>query len=236
MSTSKRLAIMQPYFLPYIGYFQLIAAVDKFVVYDDVNYIKRGWINRNRILLNGVAHTFTVPVRHASQNTRICDLELSIDELWRSKLLRTLKQAYAKAPCFEQVSPLIDQVISYPTKSLSDYLLHSLRVLVGYLGLETELVNSSSVYRNAELAGQARILDICKQEQADIYVNPMGGVDLYRRDRFSDAGVTLQFLRPRPTSYAQGNGIHVPWLSIVDVLMFNEQAAVKGMLTEADVT
>ncbi|MEI6804137.1 MAG: WbqC family protein [Burkholderiales bacterium] len=234
MGNGKRLAIMQPYFLPYIGYFQLIAAVDKFVVYDDVNYIKRGWINRNRILLNGIAHTFTVPISRASQNTHICDLALVNDGHWRGKLLRTLKQAYANAPYFEQASDLLANVIDYQTTSLSAYLLHSLRALAHHLGLKAEIVDSSSLYHNSELTGQSRILDICKQEQADVYVNPIGGIDLYSRKSFSDQGLALQFLRPRPTSYAQGTAVHVPWLSIIDVLMFNERSTVTRMLSEAD--
>src|SRR5512140_19777 len=104
----KSIAIMQPYFLPYIGYFQLMAAVDKFVVFDDVNYINRGWINRNRLLLNGGAHTFTVPLRGASQNKLICDIELAEDDGWRDKLLRTISQSYAKTPCYAEVAPLME--------------------------------------------------------------------------------------------------------------------------------
>ena len=230
----KKLAIMQPYFLPYIGYFQLMAAVDKFVVFDDVNYINRGWVNRNRLLLNGVAHTFTVPLRGASQNRLICEIELADAQGWREKLLRTIRQAYRKAPCYAQVSALLESLINYPSLRLDEFLLNSLREIVRYLSLETEIVSTSRIYENAHLKGQERILDICRQEGAYIYINPIGGVDLYDRSSFAKHGLLLYFLRSRPVSYAQGKGEHVAGLSIMDVLMFNEPAAVRRLLTEID--
>lgn len=230
----KTIAIMQPYFLPYIGYFQLMAAVDKFVVLDDVNYINRGWINRNRLLLNGVAHTFTVPLRGASQNKLICEIELDDDQGWRVKLLRTIRQAYGKAPCYIQVSALLESLINYPSTRLDEFLLNSLREIVHYLSLEVEIVSSSRIYKNAHLKGEERILDICRQEQANIYINPVGGVDLYDRASFSKQDLSLYFLRSRPISYSQGKGEHVPWLSILDVLMFNEPSAVRRLLAEKD--
>lgn len=229
-----KLAIMQPYFLPYIGYFQLLAAVDKFVVLDDVNYINRGWINRNRLLLNGVAHTFTVPLRGASQNRLICEIELDDAQGWREKLLRTLRQAYRRAPCYVQVSALLESIINYPSLQLDEFLLNSIREVACYLSLEVEIVASSRIYRNTHLKGQERILDICRQEQASIYINPIGGVDLYDRANFLEQGTQLYFLRSRPISYSQGKGEHVPWLSILDVLMFNEPSAVRRLLTEKD--
>lgn len=230
----KTIAIMQPYFLPYIGYFQLMAAVDKFVVLDDVNYINRGWINRNRLLLNGVAHTFTVPLRGASQNKLICEIELDDDQGWREKLLRTIRQAYVRAPCYAQAYPLMENLINYPANRLDEFLLNSLREVVCYLSLEVEILSSSRIYKNAHLKGQERILDICRQEYAGIYINPIGGVDLYDRASFSKQDLSLYFLRSRPVSYSQGKGEHVPWLSILDVLMFNEPSAVRRLLTERD--
>jgi len=230
----KTIAIMQPYFLPYIGYFQLLAAVDKFVVLDDVNYINRGWVNRNRLLLNGVAHTFTVPLRDSSQNRLICDIELVNEQSWRDKLMRTIKQAYGQAPCYSQVSALLECLVNYPTVRLDEFLLNSIREIVHYLSLEVEIVSTSSVYKNAHLKGQERILDICRQERADAYINPIGGVDLYNQASFLEQGIQLYFLRSRPVSYPQGKGKHVPWLSILDVLMFNEPPAIRQLLAEMD--
>lgn len=229
-----KVAIMQPYFLPYIGYFQLLAAVNKFVVLDDVNYINRGWINRNRLLLNGVAYTFTVPLRGASQNRLICEIELDDVQGWREKLLRTIRQAYGKAPCYAQAYPLMKSLINYPSARLDEFLLNSIREVVCYLSLEVEIVSSSRIYKNAHLKGEERILDICRQEQASIYINPIGGVDLYDRASFSKQDLSLYFLRSHPVSYSQGKGEHVPWLSILDVLMFNEPSAVRRLLAERD--
>lgn len=230
----KSIAIMQPYFLPYIGYFQLIAAVDKFVVFDDVNFINRGWINKNRLLLNGVAHTFTVPLRAASQNRLICEIELDDDQGWREKFLRTIRQAYGKAPCYAKVSALLESLINYPSIRLDEFLLNSIREVVRYLALEVEIVSTSRIYKNANLKGQERILDICRQERANIYINPIGGVDLYDRASFLKQDLSLYFLHSRPIGYSQGKGEHVAWLSIMDVLMFNEPTAVRRLLSEID--
>lgn len=230
----KAIAIMQPYFLPYIGYFQLMAAVDKFVVFDDVNFINRGWINRNRLLLNGAPHTFTLPLRGASQNRLICEIELDDNQEWRKKLLRTIRLAYGKAPFYLQVSALLESVINYPSIRLDEFLLNSLREVVRYLSLEVEIVSTSRIYGNAHLKGQERILDICRQEQASVYINPIGGVDLYDRASFSERELSLNFLRSRPVRYSQGKGEHVEWLSVMDVLMFNEPTAVRLLLTEMD--
>ncbi len=232
----KTIAIMQPYFLPYIGYFQLMAAVDKFVVFDDVHYINRGWVNRNRLLLDGAAHTFTVPLRGASQNKLICDIELMDDDGWRDKLLRTIRQAYAKAPCYADVSALMERIIRHPVRRLDEFLLNSLREIAHYLALGTEIVGSSRIYGNAQLRGQERILDICRQESAQRYVNAIGGEALYDRARFSEQGIELKFLRSWPLSYAQGGGEFVPWLSILDVLMFNPQPQARLLLGEMDLT
>ena len=230
----KTIAIMQPYFLPYIGYFQLMAAVDKFVVFDDVNFINRGWINRNRLLLDDVVHTFTVPLRGASQNNLICTIELCDDRGWREKFLRTIQHAYGKAPCYTQVSTLLESLVNYPTIRLDEFLLNSLREVASYLSMEVEIVTTSRIYKNANLKGQERILDICRQEQADVYINPVGGLDLYDYSSFSEQNLALYFLRSRPVSYPQGQAEHCPWLSIIDVLMFNKPASVRGLLTEID--
>ncbi len=230
----KTIAIMQPYFLPYIGYFQLLAAVDKFVVLDDVNYINRGWVNRNQLSLNGAAYTFTVPLRGASQNRLICDIELVSGQSWRDKLIRTIRQAYGKAPCYAHVSALIEDQINYPSVRLDEFLLNSIRENGRYLSLGVEIVSTSRVYENAHLKGQERILDICRQERADVYINPIGGESLYDRASFMEQGIQLKFLRSRPVSYPQGKYEFVPWLSILDVLMFNEQSDVRQLLIEMD--
>jgi hypothetical protein len=226
----KRLAIMQPYFLPYIGYFQLIAAVDKFVIYDDVNFINKGWINRNRMLANGEPLLFTVPVSGASQNRLICDLRLSLDKSWQIRLLKTIELNYRKAPQFQVVFPLLQKVILYAEVELSAFVLNSLKEVSLFLGIADKFVKTSMKYGNSHLQGQDRILDICVQEGASIYVNAAGGVALYERHIFAASNITLQILRSDPWPYTQGKAGYVGSLSIIDVLMWNDRAALQSAL------
>ncbi len=230
------LAIMQPYLLPYVGYMQLMGAVDTFVLYDDVAFINRGWINRNKLLINGQEHLFTVPLKDASQNKRINEVHLADDPKWRSKLLKTIEQGYRKAPQYSVVMPLTEKIINFTTDSIAEMIYHSLVELNGYLGLTPKLVASSSIYENEQLKAQDRILDICRQEGATRYINPIGGMELYDKERFAEAGITLNFIRSERVEYSQFNrgdsSTFIPWLSILDVMMFNDVPAVKELLTK----
>lgn len=228
-----KLAVMQPYFLPYFGYFQLLASVDKFVVFDDVNYIQRGWINRNRLLLNGQAHVFTIPLTAASQNRRICDIEMTAGP-WRGKLLKTIRQAYFNAPYFKSIFAVCEKVIDLKTLSLHEYLVFSLHQMAKQLNISTLIESSSRIYKNEELRGQQRILDICHREHADIYVNAAGGIDLYDPNVFGASNIQLAFLRPSEVTYRQFGKPFVPNLSILDVLMFNSPESVSGLLWKKD--
>lgn len=226
----KSLAIMQPYFFPYIGYWQLIHAVDRFVIYDDVNYIVRGWVNRNRILINGEPSYITVPLQQASQNRRICDITLQTSPVWRDKLVKMVETTYRKAPYFAEVFPVIEKLIRYEADNLSDYLVHQLQTLAAFMGIQTEFVVTSRCYGNNDLSGQERILDICKREGATTYINPQGGQALYDRATFTQNGLDLKFLIPSDIEYKQFGSLHVPWLSIIDVLMSNGIMSTKKFL------
>lgn len=230
MQAERRLAVMQPYFFPYLGYFQLMAKVDAFVLYDDVNFINRGWINRNRILVNGAAHMLTVPLQQASQNRLICDIAISDDTAWRHKLLKSIQQAYARAPQFRRVFPLVEGIVHHPAKNLADYLAHSLRCLRDHLGLKTDIVATSRRYRNADLKAQARIIDICRREKAGLYLNSIGGLELYDRARFEENGLELMFLTPALESRAPAAAPTMPGLSIIDVLMHSDAASLDAQL------
>lgn len=229
-----KIAVMQPYFLPHIDYFQLMASVDRFVVLDDVNFIKKGWINRNRMLMNGKVHTFTIPLRGVSQNIRICDIELVDELIWREKLLKTVKQAYSKAPCFEDVFRLMERIVNFPSKRLDEYLLNSLFEITATMQLDVNVVASSRSYGNASLKAQERILDICKREGATSYINAIGGTDLYDKSTFAQQGVALNFLKPCPLDYLQCNNMKIPGLSILDVLMYNDVKSVSRLLRPKD--
>lgn len=225
-----KLAIMQPYIFPYIGYFQLIKAVDKFVIYDDVNFINRGWINRNRILVNGKDSLFTIPLKEASQNKLINEIEVNWDDAWKSKWLKTLEQSYKKAPYFQQVRPIIEQTLEQEKTIFSEIIVENLKLINAYLGITTEIISSSSIYQNTELKAQTRIVDICLKEKANHYINPIGGIELYQKEVFEEQGMQLNFIKSKPVQYPQLKNDFVPWLSIIDVLMFNSVEQIQTFL------
>ncbi len=226
----KKIAIMQPYFFPYIGYFQLIAAVDKFIIYDDVNFINRGWINRNNILVNGTAQLIQVPLVGASQNKLINEVELIKEMKWKAKLLRTIEQSYKKAPQFLSTFELIQTLFDKEHSHISDFNVNSIQVVSKYLGIDTQIVPSSSHYQNKYLSGQNRILDICLKENANHYINPIGGVDLYDRGLFKKSNITLNFIQPKALPYPQKITTFVPFLSVIDILMNCELNYIKTTL------
>jgi hypothetical protein len=228
------IAIMQPYFLPYIGYFQLINAVDKFIFYDDVQYMKGGWINRNRLLANGQVAYFNVEMSGASANKKINEVEISRNLKWKKKLIKTISQAYSKAPNFKNVILLIEGIIMFKTKNglLSEYVINSITAVCDYLDISTEIGLTSSVYDNSILSGQGRVLDICSKEKSSSYVNPIGGLELYSQEAFNNCGLKLRFIETVSEKYSQGNLEFVPSLSILDVMMHNSKSEIKTMLDE----
>lgn len=227
-----RLAIMQPYFMPYIGYLQLMNAVDKFVLYDDVNYINKGWINRNRILVNGQEYLFTIPLKEASQNKLINEIYLSNDPKWKGKLLKTIEQGYKKAPFYLTAFEVTEKIINFDAEKLSDWIAAGFGVLADHLSIKTEIVPSSAIYQNTHLKAQERILDICLQEKAQHYINPIGGMELYDKSVFEEKGIRLNFIKSKPVVYPQFKNEFVPWLSILDILMFNEVVDIQHFLNE----
>lgn len=217
-----KVAIMQPYFLPYIGYFQLIAAVDKFVLLDDVNYIQRGWINRNRIAVHGVPVWLTIPLVKASQNRLICDIDILPNHGWKEKIQLTLKKAYARAPEIEIGLNLMQGWLDTGKGRLSEWLYVIISDLVQFLGLNTVIIPTSCGYPKKGLTGQARILDICRHEGATHYVNAPSGRNLYDQAYFHDAGIDLLFIQPKIWSakLQTGLGQH-EILSILDQILLN---------------
>lgn len=215
-----KLAIMQPYFFPYIGYFQLIAAVDVFVVYDNIKYTKKGWINRNRMLQNGTDVVFSLPLKSDSDSLDVCERELSID-FNRNKLLNQFKGTYRRAPYFPQTYPLIEQIVLHDDANLFRFLRQALVKVCLHLGIATEIRISSSIAIDHELKNQDKVLAMCKAVGASTYVNASGGADMYLKETFRGKGIDLKFIRSKPFEYAQFGDAFVPWLSIIDVMMFN---------------
>jgi hypothetical protein len=227
-----KIAIMQPYIFPYIGYFQLINAVDKFVIYDDVNYIKKGWINRNNFLSNGKIHRFTIPLINASQNRLIKDTQISKTENWEADLLNTISNSYKKAPCFDVVFGIIKEILSQDEHNIAKYNHSALLIISKYLEIETEFLFSSELNKDNALKGSAKIVDICKILNATDYINPIGGLELYSKENFLMEKIELKFLKSNVIEYKQFEDEFIPWLSIIDVLMFNSKNEVKNLLNE----
>lgn len=224
-----KIAIMQPYFLPYIGYFQLIAAVDTFVVYDNIKYTKKGWVNRNRMLRNGSDVTFSLPLAKDSDSLGIVERELAAD-FDRQKLLSQFKGAYSKAPYFDATFPVLTRVVLHEERNLFHYIHQSIVQLCNYLDIKTEIRVSSEIPVDHNLKSQAKVLALCEALGTDIYVNAIGGLELYRHEDFGLRGFKLQFLKSEPFDYPQFTVPTVPWLSIIDALMFNPLDLVKDRI------
>jgi hypothetical protein len=229
-----KLAANQPYLFPYIGYFQLIRAVDVFVIYDDLNYIRQGWINRNRILLDREPRYFSVPIMDQSSFREIRETYVSSSEYprWRERFFGTLEHAYKKAPHYHAVRGLLGAVFTESVGTISDLARISILSVCDHLGIDTQIRETSSIYANCELRKATRLYDICRQEGADTYVNSIGGVELYSKDEFLREGISLKFLKSRDIGYGQWGQPFVPNLSIVDVMMFNSAIDVRTMLDQ----
>lgn len=225
---------MQPYVFPYVGYFHLIEATDRMVFYDDVAFRKRSWINRNRILLEGRDHVFTVPVSGASQNKLILDVGLAEDPGWRGSFMLTLRHAYGHAPYFGPVADLVDAILGASYESVADLAIASIDGVYHYTGLPWEHLRSSTCSPDTRgLAGASRLIRIARDQGAEEYVNAVGGRDLYRAEDFLAGGLALGFVESLPIEYDQlGGHPFIPGLSIIDLLMFNDVAGVRHALTQ----
>ncbi len=226
------LSIMQPYLFPYIGYFQLMSACDTFVIFDDVQYIRRGWVNRNRILVNGEPHWITMPVESADYYLPINQRKYLLDDRLALRLRRRIAGAYATAPQFDSVMPIIDEILSYEDDNVARFNTNLLKCIASYIGIQTPIRISSSIDKDNSLSGQGLVIDLCRRLGASGYINPIGGTELYQSSRFSVYGMELRFLNSMADEYAQYENTHVKALSIIDVLMFNDQEAIKSMLSQ----
>lgn len=222
-----KLGIMQPYFMPYIGYFQLMKAVDKYVVYDDVNYIKGGWVSRNNILMNGEKKLFTITLQGATPNKQFKDIEIKDDF---KKFSKMLQHCYAKAPYYDSIINILEIIFAYPDKHLGAFLKHHFEVILDYLHIQTELLLSSNIDKDNSLSGKEKVIHICKILNADKYYNAIGGLELYDKQEFWQSGLELSFLKTEIIPYRQFKNDFVPYLSMIDVLMFNSVEDINSML------
>jgi hypothetical protein len=233
----KRVAIMQPYFLPYIGYFQLIKSVDEFILYDNIQYTKKGWINRNRILVNGSDRLITLPVKKDSDYLNIVDREVS--DTWntdKKSLLTLIKSSYSKAPYFRETYELLEECLAVEHINLFEYIHQTLLKINRYVEIETPITISSSISIDHSLKSEEKVLSLCKAVGATMYINAIGGQHLYSKDRFAAHKIQLHFIKSDTIQYSQFNDNFVPWLSIVDVLMFNSKQDIIRYLNSYTLT
>lgn len=227
----KKIAIMQPYFFPYLGYWQLINAVDTFVLYDDVNFIKGGWINRNKILVNSAGYMLTLPLINSSSFSLIKDIKVTSNIKIKEKLLKTIEYNYNKAKYYNDVIEKIKEII-FSNGSIVDVILESILWLKEYLNIETCILKSSEIEKDTQFKGQDKVIDIVKRLDGKQYINAIGGMELYDKEIFKNNGIDLKFIKMKDIKYKQYNNEFVPNLSIIDVLMFNPPEKIREMLDD----
>jgi WbqC-like protein family len=229
-----KLAIMQPYLFPYIGYFQLMNEVDEFVIYDNIEFTKKGWINRNRILVEGKDAFISFPLKKDSDFLQIKDRSLA--ETWsleRCKILNRIKESYRKAPNFSNIFPFIEELVLFEDSNLFNFILNSIDGLKSFLGIKSSIIISSSIQIDHALKSGNKVIAISKARNATTYINSIGGLELYSRDIFHKEGIELKFLKTGNISYPQFQHDFVPGLSIIDVMMFNSNEKIKEYLNNS---
>ena len=224
-------AINQPYFIPYIGYWQLIASADLFAIADNYNYINKGWINRNRILNGNKIQYYNIQINHASQNRYICDHNIKpIDSLEKSKKLKQLESFYHRAPYRDSGLELMDRMLSFEGENLADFLYESIQLVCNYLQIGTKIVRTSDYEQDPSLKFADRVYDYCHQMGADTYHNLIGGLKLYSFEEFAEHGIKLAFLESIPKPYPQSSENFEFGLSIIDVIMNNSFEEIQELL------
>lgn len=224
-----KVAIMQPYFFPYIGYWQLVNYVDVFVIYDDVNFINRGFINRNKFLQKTKSQLFTLELFGASQNKKINEIKVGENS---KKLLKSIVQNYSKAPYFKDFFPILEEILNNNNENLAKFLGSSLINISKYLKIDTRLLYSSDLKNDKTLKAEDRLIEMSKILNAKEYINSIGGIKLYKKKAFSKKKIHLSFLETNEISYKQFNNEFEPNLSIIDILMFNSVYKTKIMLNQ----
>ncbi|MCU5787478.1 WbqC family protein [Alloalcanivorax marinus] len=236
MPGGDRIAIMQPYFLPYLGYWQLMNFVDTFVIYDDIQFTKKGWIHRNRYLNNGSDQMFTLPLKKDSDFLDV--IERKIADSWgeeRNKIRKKIEGAYRKAPHFEEGMMIFNECLDFDDRNLFEFIFHSIRVVKARLAIDTKLAVSSHIGFTNELKGQSRVVEICKLLGASEYVNPIGGQKIYSKHSFKEQGLDLKFHKIRDVQYDQNTEDFIPNLSLLDMLMFVGVEGTKKELSSFEI-
>lgn len=227
-----KIGIMQPYFFPYIGYFQLLNMVDKYVVYDTAQFSNNKWGFRNRILINGAPGYFRTKILKASQSKQFNEIKLSNDSETKIKNIHSLEYSYAKAPHFSEVMAILEPFLTADYDNLSEFNVASIRLICDYLGIKTQILLFSELDIDKDLKMQYRIFDVCRALGGNEYINAIGGTELYDFTEFRENGIELAFLKTDDIVYSQFGGEFVPDLSIIDVMMFNSIPEILEMLNK----
>ena len=251
-----KLAIMQPYFMPYIGYFQAINAVDKYILYSNLNFIKEAWMNRNRLLMrDGSIVLTTVPLKSKSSYSMIYDVEIDNSKPWKEKFLKTVRMCYGRKPYFDEVMKLLEEMLSPEYRLLMDLNAGTIIAISQYLDITTEIDSDNSRFLEMEnqianieddystipylmktrpIRKVARVIEMCRREGCEEFYNAIGGQELYSKEEFLQYGIHLNFVSTNSIEYRQDTkkGDFIPNLSIIDVLMNNGKDGTKGLLQE----
>jgi hypothetical protein len=231
-----KLGIMQPYFFPYIGYFQLMAAVDRWISFDDIQFIDKGWVNRNRILhpdVNKEWQYITLPLEKRGRFDKICEISIKSDAKWREQMLGKLSSYKRKAPNYKSTIDFVTSCFDTDETNLSRFLTRTLRMTAEYLGIETPIEVQSQMnltLNEVEHSGQWA-LRISEKLGATEYINPHSGADIFKEREFDASCIKLTFLKPHLELYAQRQDYFIEGLSIIDVMMWNDREKISEMLT-----
>lgn len=249
-----KLAIMQPYFFPYLGYFQAIAAVDKYILYENLNYITEGWMSRNRILVKNQNEIYIkANVQSKSSNKKISEIELVQNDFWKKKLIKSIDLNYRGSEFFDEIFPIVCKLILTEQKFLYEYNAQIIKEICLYLNISTQIVSNNVNYEMMErelnkidckdystfnylsktkpIKKVARVIEMCRIENADVFINAIGGKELYDKNEFKEYGIELFFIETKSYYYKQFSESFFPHLSIIDVLMHNGKEGTKKLLT-----
>lgn len=249
-----KLGIMQPYIFPYIGYFQVIHAVDKYILYENLDYIKEGWIHRNRILIkSGEPKYITINIEAKSSYTKISEIKLCKNDKWKKKILNTIKFNYSRSSYFQEIFPLVEKIVNKDFDNIHIYNSNCIITICDYLDISTKIQYSNQNYlemenllddeydqedKNRRISAPygdlekktARVIKMCEKEGADVFINAPGGEKLYKKEVFKEYGIHLYFVETEAINYPQFSHSFVPNLSIIDVLMHCGKEKTKDLL------
>ena len=228
----KTCAVMQPSLFPYIGYYQLVYASDVLIVYDDVNFIKKSYINRNSILVNGHEKLFSMSIHRASQNILIQNLYYAPVD----KLIKTIQMSYCKTPYYKDVIDLITNVLNNENRNISKLNELSIRMVFDYLGISKKIVFASELDYDRTEERANRLIALTKMQSCGHYINSPGGKELYQKEYFDKQGIKLSFIESKITPYTQLAKEFVPYLSMIDILMNCSKEEIIKMLSNYELS